>query len=145
MRQVLSFCSFALLLLALFLPGCGPPKGVKIEGTIVKGGQPFPLPQGATLNLAFKGKGFKGEDATFAAEVSPNGSFVVNGANDRGIPPGKYVLSVNLTLASTDPAALARMEEINRQFAAINGKEAEISSAANQKITIDIANGTVSK
>jgi hypothetical protein len=146
MRQVLSFRCFALLLgLLLLLPGCGPAKGAKFEGTIVKGGQPFSLPEGATLHLGFRGKGLKGGDATFPADVSPNGSFVVNGPNGKGIPPGKYVLNLNFTLASTDPAALARAEEINKQLAAINGKEIEVSSEANQKITIDIASGTVGK
>ncbi len=148
MRRVLRFHPFVFLLVcaAPFVPGCGGDKGVKVEGQIVRDGNPYAAAEGETVNLSFAGKNAKGEDAIYPATVNAGaGSFVVNGPEGKGIPPGKYKITINLSSGGSDPASLAKLEKVNAQFARINGKECDITSEPVQKITIDIGKGTVGK
>jgi hypothetical protein len=128
----------------LFL-GCGGPKGVRLQGKLVKDGMAYTPPQGATLSLSFTGAA-QGAVDTYAATVNPaDGTFVVNGVKNAGIPPGKYKVMMNLAPESTDPAALAKMAGANALFTSINGKECEISEDAGKPLTIDISTGRASQ
>ncbi len=134
---------FVVVLAALLSSGCGDgTKMVKVEGKVVKGAEPFTVSDGQMLNLSFSGKGPKGE-AVYAAEVNPDGSFIVNKAGG-GVPPGKYKIHINLTAGGTDPASLKKSAALNKQFSAIDGKECEVTDAP-QNITIDTAKGTIGK
>jgi len=136
---------FVLVCGAFLCAGCGT-KGVKVEGKIVKDGQAYTVPQGESLSLSFNGKGPNGEDRTYPATVTgSDGTFVANGVEGKGVPPGKYQVQLNRTVTGSDPASLAKMATINREFTHINGKEVEFTTEPVQKITIDIAKGTISK
>ncbi len=148
MLQILRIPARCILLLSIaLLPGCGSePPGVKVTGQLLKDGEVYTPPQGDNLSLSFSGKDAKGEPVVASATVDTStGSFVVHGPKGRGVPPGKYTVQVSLTSTSTDPASLAKMGQANKQFAPLNGKEIELSNAPDQKITIDIAKGTVSQ
>ena len=136
---------FVLVCGAFLCAGCGS-NGVKVEGKLVKDGQPYTVAQGESLALSFNGKGPQGEDQIYPATVNgSDGTFVASGVEGKGIPPGKYQLQVNRTLMGSDPASVAKMAVINRELKAINGKEVELTNDPVQKLTIDVAKGTVSK
>ena len=80
-----------------------------------------------------------------AARVNADGTFGVDGPRGKGIPPGKYQISINLTPAGTDPASLARSEVMNRELAPLEGKEVEVAAGTTQQFTLDVATGAVSR
>jgi hypothetical protein len=133
---------FAVGLVVLFASGCGgAPKMVKVEGKLMKGPQPFTPTAGESVRISFSGKGPKGEDADYGAEVSAtDGSFVVNAAGG-GVPVGRYKVTVSSSMTGSDPASLAKMGTINKQFAGITGKEYEVTDNPHN-ISIDIISGT---
>jgi hypothetical protein len=148
MKQVFRYrpLAFTLACAALLVSGCGGgDKGVKVEGRIVRDGQPLATAEGETLNLSFAGKNAKGEDAVYPAKVNSDGSFVVEGAGGKGIPPGSYKVRINLGGGGSDPASLAKLEKTNQQVARIDNKECQVTSEPNQKLTIDVAKGTIGK
>src|SRR5262245_4510848 len=145
MSQVFGFrrCCFALVVVALFAAGCGGAKAVKVEGKLVKSGQPYTLTEGGSLNLSFHSKGMTGEGMVYPARVNAtDGSFVLDGPEGRGIPPGRYKITLNRTTESSDPASLVKLYQSNKQFTFINGKECEVTDESD-KVTIDIGKGTI--
>jgi hypothetical protein len=147
MRRLL--CSRRLIpacVVLLFL-GCGPAGGVKLQGKIVKDGQPYAAPSGETLTLSLNGKDAEGKAAIYPAAVnSSDGTFDLKGTNGAGVPPGTYQINLSTSTASTDPAALNKMDELKQKFAAVNGKDCVIAAGdAGKTITIDIGKGTVTK
>jgi hypothetical protein len=148
-RQVVGLhaACFILVSAAIILPGCAAGKaGVKIEGKLTKDGKSMQVKQGENLHLSLQSKVASGEPAIYPAKINPaDGSFVVEGLDGKGIPPGTYKVSLSLTSGATDPAGLARMKKLGQQFKAINGKEFEVGSEAGQMVTIDITKGTITK
>ena len=133
---------FAGFVAALLLFGCGGGgKGVRIEGKLVKNGQPVKVPEGMTVTLAFAGTDPKGGAAVYPAAVSSDGSFVAD-----NVPPGKYQLRVGLSGGSNDPKGLARLEELNRDYKeASKYLDYEVPNESSLRITVDIGNFKVSK
>jgi hypothetical protein len=129
----------------LFLAGCSGGDGprVKLSGTVVKDGAPIQVKSGDMLNISFQSKA--GDSAVHPATLAADGSFTVDGPGKKGIPPGKYTLIISLTSGGSDPASLQHMDQLNKQFAAVKGKEFEVGSEPDQKITIDVTRGTVGK
>jgi hypothetical protein len=126
----------------LFLVGCnrGTPT-VKLEGKIVKDGTAISLGQGESLTLSFGGTDAAGKPADVGAAVEPDGTFVVS-----KIPVGKYKLKVGIASSSNDPAGLAQMAKLNKEFEAANAKlEYDVTSDSNQQLTVDAGKGTVTK
>ncbi len=149
MRQVLGISKqgCALACFALLLCGCGGgSKGVKVEGKLLKDGQPFKAQQGELLSLSFRGKDAKGSDVICPAKVASDGTFTVAGpkGGDR-VPPGNYKINLSVTLQGTDGASLAKAATINEQFSLIQGKEYEVTAEPTQTVTIDVGKGTLSK
>jgi hypothetical protein len=135
-RPILGFCFAWLLVLPLL--GCGGGKTVKVEGKLTKGVQAFTMGGGETVHMSFTGKGPKGDDAVYSAEVNAaEGTFVV-----KEIPPGKYKITFNVATGGTDPASLAKQAAFNKQFSLVDGKEYEVP-ADPQYISIDTATGTI--
>jgi hypothetical protein len=81
-----------LLLIALFVGGCGGDGRVNARGRIVKNGQPFQLGEGEGLRIVFYPPEAAG--ATYESYVAvfdkADGSFRVTGKDGKGLPPGKY-------------------------------------------------------
>jgi hypothetical protein len=130
----------ALVLLgaAILASGCGA-KAVKVEGQLVRDGAPYQAEEGNTLDLAFVGQ------QTYRATVRADGSFVIPGPEGNGIPPGSYKVRVTATTPANDTASLKKLSKTNEQFKQINDAACEVGSESNQKFTIDVKKGTVSK
>jgi len=130
----------ALASVMLFAAGCREKPGVKVEGKLVKGGKAYSLPAQESLSLSFTGK------TIYPANVNiADGTFTVDGPTGKGIPPGKYTISINRATSGTDPASLAKSAELSREFTSINGKEVEITAGTSPKLTIDIGAGTITQ
>src|SRR4051794_40059292 len=94
--------AFLLLLLAL-ISGCGTPdKAVAVSGTVLKDGKPFtfaaeglpPGDPGFRLGFVTLGGGDKPGDASYARFSPTDGTFQVSGPKGKGLPPGKYRITV---------------------------------------------------
>jgi len=94
MRKV----SFVLAALAagLLAAGCGGSGKLQTRGRVLKGGQPFTLPEDEYVRLTFipvleKGRA---EDYYVAEYNRSDATFKVAGKDLKGMPPGKYKIMV---------------------------------------------------
>jgi hypothetical protein len=85
----------------LAVAGCGSNNRVQVEGVLLKSGSPLTPPEGASNQMVFVAMDVKGDsdksigaNEPFAADVNDDGTFNVPGPNGKGIPPGKYRVSV---------------------------------------------------
>jgi hypothetical protein len=80
----------------LALAGCGAGNAVWVKGHLLKGGQPYTAPDNQTVGVTFYAMDAQSTkaDEPFAATYGPEGAFEVPGPEGRGIPPGKYRISV---------------------------------------------------
>ena len=137
------------LLGLLALSGCGGKKGVMVKGTLV-----FPLDlkmgEGDMVQVHFEAedKDGKSSPATYSANEK---SFVANGPDAKGVLPGKYKITVQVStyLGSMDKDSLARnarYQEFNGRFDSKNSKLSyEVTGDGPQTITINLDKGTVAK
>jgi hypothetical protein len=86
----------AALLAGVFLPGCGGL--VKPAGRVVKGATPFLAEEDEVLHITFAPVDVSGTSFTsYPAEYHrEDGTFRVLGKDGRGLPPGKYTVTVEL-------------------------------------------------
>jgi hypothetical protein len=92
-----AFLCGSLALLVLFAAGCGGSGPLQAKGRVVKAGQPFVLGKGEGLRMIFEPLegGSKGHYDSYAAEFQPtSGRFQVKGKDGKGLPPGKYRVSL---------------------------------------------------
>jgi hypothetical protein len=95
---LIGLCYLAMAL----LNGCGPsyvtPQGAKIQGKIVKGGQPLQVPgrESGTgyieVNMSPADPAQVGQLPDTSGMAAADGSFLIE--YERGLPPGKYKLAV---------------------------------------------------
>jgi hypothetical protein len=147
MRQLvgLRYSGLMLAFAAFLFLGCGAGT-VKVEGNLVKDGQPYTPQAGENVSLSFNGKNAEGEPMAYPAAINAsNGSFVVKAPDGGGVPPGTYKVHMSIA-GGSDPESLAKAAKTNEQFKALNDKDVQIAAGdSGKKITIDIAKGTVTK
>src|SRR5947209_7022950 len=104
MRRTIRVLAF--LVTPLAVSGCGSSHTVQVTGKLLKGGARYTAPDwqrlGLTL-LAMEVKDGSGKTVAanepYAAEVDPtDGTFRVPGPEGRGVPPGKYRVSITQRL-----------------------------------------------
>jgi hypothetical protein len=78
------------LLFCLTVSGCGGPSTVR--GKLTNGGAPVTVSDKGVIVMTFAPEGMTGPG--FGADVKPDGSFEVKGPENKGVPPGKYRISV---------------------------------------------------
>jgi hypothetical protein len=94
------------LTLAAAASGCGSSSGVSAQGKVTKGGAKYAVPADQSLSLTLYSTGeTKDGDRTIPAGKSymavfdpEEATFTVPGPDGRGIPPGKYRVSVTQKL-----------------------------------------------
>ncbi len=85
----LAFLAAAPLFL-LTVSGCGGPSTV--HGKLTNGGAPVTVSDKGVIVISFSPEG--GAGPGFGADVKPDGTFVVRGPENKGVPPGKYRIAV---------------------------------------------------
>jgi hypothetical protein len=111
---------FLLFPTALAMAGCGSSQAIRVQGKLTKGGAKYSVPADQRLNLTFYSmEPFKDEkrtilagEAYMAVYQSEDGTFTVSGPDGRGIPPGKY--RVSLTQQLTREAVDKKNENLKR-------------------------------
>ena len=138
----------ASLALALALVGCASSeKSVAITGTVLKGGKPYvfsaqglpPGDPGLRLGFSSLGSGGTPGDTAFAVYSPADGTFNVNGPKGKGIPPGKYRISVA-------KGAMGRPDEFKDAFSRDNSPltvEIPASGSANVEVDLDKKTATM--
>ncbi len=104
-RQQL-FTLTAVVTLASMVSGCGGgPLMMRTEGQLLKGGEPFIAEEGQRIQITFVPitKDGKPPKNMFYADVDQEtGTFVPDGAQKKGMPPGKYRVAVALMKKKVD-------------------------------------------
>ncbi len=92
MRLLVWLC----LVFMLLATGCAGSGKLQTRGRVLKGGQPFVVPEGEYVRLIFVPVVESGNPhETYVAEYNrQNGSFKVAGKDLQGMPPGKYRIAV---------------------------------------------------
>src|SRR5437867_3544588 len=83
-------------ILSLLAAGCG--SNVKVKGKVVKGGNPIQVSdKGRVVVIFTPGADVKDVPAgtNFSGDVGADGSFEVKGPEGKGIPKGKYKITVH--------------------------------------------------
>jgi len=128
-RSVLLFVPC--LVLCLAASGCGG-GGSKVTGKVVNNGQPFSLSDKGLIQLLFIPEGHDQGQQFPASTNKPDGSFEVAGPEGKGLPPGKYRISVQVfdPYPTTDKLDGKFLKEKSPIVKDISGS---------QSITIDVA------
>jgi hypothetical protein len=90
-----------LALICLGLTGCGGGP-VVVKGNILLNDQPLRLEEREQATVTFSEMRADGKGATFPTALNPDGTFVIVGYYRKGIPEGKYRVSLFVRFA--DPA-----------------------------------------
>jgi hypothetical protein len=84
-----------LVLIALVLCGCGGDGRFKARGRIVKNGTPFQLGESEGMRIVFAPvEAAETTYESYVAVFNKDGSFQVTGKDGKGMPPGKYRISL---------------------------------------------------
>jgi hypothetical protein len=128
------------------LAGCGT-KGYTVTGKVVL---PANVKMAAddSVTILFAPEDPKGTSAP--AEFTPSdNTFVAKGPEGKGLPPGKYKVSVQITPYPGKPESAQRATQlsgINSAYDLANTKMTyEVTKDSSQSITIDLTKGTVTK
>jgi hypothetical protein len=86
------------LLVVLMAAGCGGPSMIQPKGRVLKNGSPLALKDDEYVNVFFVPIIADGEthpgDVYAARYNDADGTFLATGKNGKGLPPGKYRISV---------------------------------------------------
>jgi hypothetical protein len=86
------------LLAAFLLVGCGGPVLIRPKGRVLKGGAPLALKEEEYVNIFFVpvvGEGQKHPGDVYAARYNDaDGTFQATGKDGKGLPPGRYKITV---------------------------------------------------
>jgi hypothetical protein len=121
------------LLIAMFACGCGRDGRIRAQGQLIKNGAPFKLGEAEGMRIVFVPVD-AGESTfdTYVAVFAADGSFTVTGKDGKGLPPGKYRVTVE---------HLKKKEDLFQ--GAFSGKNTpivrEVTNSSN-KIIIDLDN-----
>ena len=135
----------AIVLTGLTVTGCESGPTPKPQGKILMNGQPFLVTKGVTFQLVFTG-GDGGQKIASQADVHPDGTFIVNGPSNKGLPTGKY----RITATCTNPYAedpQSRGDQFRGVYAdpATTPFTVEIAGSKPPPIIIDVGKRTVAR
>jgi hypothetical protein len=139
-RKLRVFPVVAFLVAAAFLSaGCGS-KTVKVKGSLLANGKPYTVTDKEEVMIIFFPVDLNSEEAVAAAADlnRADGTFVVRGPTNTGIPPGKYRIAVTSSWYGKDGDRF-------RNFYSPDNSPlvCEVTGKSGQEITIDLARKTV--
>jgi hypothetical protein len=123
------------LLGVVLLAGCGGPALIQPRGRLLKGGAPLPLKDSEHVTIFFvpvvaEGRPHPGEN--YAARYNrADGTFQATGKDGKGLPPGKYKVTVGHFRRKTDL--------LDGAFSAANTPFVHDLDARSGEIVLDLA------
>jgi predicted small lipoprotein YifL len=144
LRFAVIFPAVCLILFAL--SGCGG-RAVSVKGNLV-------LPPNLTLQesdqvaMSFQPSDSKEGGGGMAVYTPADKSFIVKSADGKGLPPGKYKVSVRIVpypgSADSEKRA-ASFADLNAKYASGASLTYDVTDEATQNIVIDLDKGTITK
>ena len=129
---------------SLAVPACSTgDKGVRVKGRVLENGQPIKFLPSEDMMVGFSQEAPPGQTPVGASgSVKPqDGTFVITGPSGRGLPPGRYRISVFSQIYGGS--------DRNRFEALFGSKKpplyAEVNSDRGQTFTIDLGAWSVTK
>jgi hypothetical protein len=128
--------------LALLIPGCSSgPTPIKVSGKVNYGGQPLKTTEGVTIVFHVLTEDGKPSDTHPANPLDTDGSFTVPGRDHKGIPAGKYKVSVQQM--TSNKSAQIEADKINEMFSPEKTQiHVEVAAAGETSITLDLSKPT---
>ena len=135
----------ALVGVALGLAGCGPSpvRGVKLQGQVLHDGKPLKPLSGERVWVTFEREGSGGGKQVImtSAPMQKDGTFVLEGQEKQGTPPGRYTVTLHGDFTSG---------EGENRFAAlfpegISPFVVEVTDQPDQSFVIDVGKKTATK
>jgi hypothetical protein len=124
----------------VFAAGCGSGGLVPVAGKLVENGKPLQKSKNESVQLTFRSN--TEPPKSFPAALDADGNFTVStGTDARGIPPGKYTLTVSA--ASYMPGAGDRFKKSYGPGSSRLACEVGPTGATN--LVVDVGTGTVSQ
>jgi hypothetical protein len=128
----------------LAVAGCGADnQGVTVKGQVLQNGQPIPFLPSEDLIVGFSQEVPAGQKPVGASgAVKPeDGTFTVNGPGGRGIPPGRYRISLSSQInGGNDRNRFERLFSPQKQPLI-----AEVGPEKGQTFRIDVGRWTVTR
>jgi hypothetical protein len=124
----------AVVAVGLLVSGCGDSGKLQTRGKVLKGGQPFSVPEDEYVRLTFipvVEKGKHAEDLYVAEFNRADGTFKVAGKDLKGMPPGRYKIVLEHLKNRKDLLKGVFAQESTTPFAC------EVRSASDE-VTIDL-------
>jgi hypothetical protein len=143
LRLVVLFCGAAMF----FLPGCSSQKGGKITGKVVLP-ESIKLEKDDGLQVTLVPAEPNAPAGGGASKVDPaNLTFSNNGAEGKGVAPGKYKVAVTFQpYNASDAEAVKRKKQIDQELAPFSIDKTPLTvelTGQDQNITVDLVNKSV--
>jgi hypothetical protein len=123
-----------LVALTLILPGCS--RLAHVSGRVVEDGKPYtPTEEMVALEFARVDSSMR-----LSVSVQKDGSFVVFGPNNEGLPPGKYKVGYY-----SDVEGNKAKKRIKALPAEKSPLELDLAAGSSWSITVDLVQGTLTK
>jgi hypothetical protein len=121
-----------LVLIALFVSGCGGDGRINARGRLLKGGEPFPLKEDEGMRIIFVPAETGGQtyDSFLAVYKKEDGSFKVAGKDGKGLPPGKYRIAIEHVKKNSDL--------LKKKFSTKNTPFVREVTSSSEEIIIDL-------
>jgi hypothetical protein len=130
----------ALFLLLGLVVGCGGTGSVQVRGTLQRDGKPYQFAKNEQVQITFSGSGPDGKTA--GVRVNDDGTFILTGPVNRGLPPGTYKITLSAEIYGPK-------NDGDRFRGAFSDEKSPLSYAvtadAVQEIVVDVGKKTVTK
>jgi hypothetical protein len=124
---------FACLVLLPTLAGCA--KVAHVSGRVLEGGQPY-KPTDEMVALLFTRLE---SSMTLSVSIQKDGTFVVFGPSNEGLPPGKYKVGY---FSDIEGGRRKRIKDLPTDKSSL---ELDLAAGDKVRITVDLLNGTMTR
>ena len=131
-----SLCLSCGLLLLVVAAGCGGPKAVIVKGKLTQGGKSILADRKSGVTMVFVPVVDETRGTTYPAGFnSDDDTFQVYGPNQKGLPMGKYKVTLTIMAAKDEKP----VEKFNQQYGA-QDKTPIVVDVTGPDLNIDLAN-----
>jgi len=146
MKRTLSVRLAGLAVVLIALAGCGGGvSGSKVQGKLLMNGQPYQVGQGEEFTMAFVGNtGEGGAKLSCGVALNPDGTFAVNGPTNKGVPPGKYQITVvNMPSPYSLKPGATQTDKFKDKYSSPDKTPLSVEiTSATKEVVVDLGKGT---